>query len=768
VRHDRGAHERSQIRGQLGDEAGDRRMIDTSGLPMPEDAPEPRRCIRVERPETGLVVLVFDPPHRSLPVLDLPLLRDLDLALEEIEADSGVRGLVITGRNATSFAAGADIDALASLTAAALVGRVVDIGHGIFSRIAQLSRTRLGFVSVAAIGGAAPGGACEISLACDYIVASDAQTTRIGLPETQLGILPAWGGCNRLPRKIGVPAALEAILSGKLYSAKEALKIGLVDRLAKPEDLVRIAGQIALGKMRCSHEPRGMSGKLVDKTPFAANYVASQAKKQVIARTNGRYPAPLAALEIVARAPRTPLAQGFAAERNAASELAVGRIAKNLIGIFKLSEEAKKLKQLPDGSSARKIARGGVLGAGVMGRGIASLMAERGVWTRLFDIAPEALDVALLEHRAEIEKKQKRRRLEPREANEAVDKLDATREPIERGGFARAEIVIEAVAEKLEIKRDVFGKLAAQMADDAILASNTSSLSIAAIAEGIPHPERVVGLHFFNPVKRMPLVEIVRGPRTSDRVVAECAGLALALGKTPVVVKDVAGFLVNRLLGPYLDESLRLWAGGIAPGRLDRALTDFGMPMGPLALLDEVGFDIAAHAAVALHAAYGARMTPCDVLEGMIREKRLGKKSGRGFYVHAADSAGGKKEKPVLALDLAHFIPAGAPRAPEMSDQDIVDRVLLAMLDEAARAIEEEVVAGPRELDLATVFGMGFPPFHGGLLRWADARGATEITAKLEAIARSPDVAARSGGRERFEPAERLLYLARNMRGFHG
>jgi 3-hydroxyacyl-CoA dehydrogenase/enoyl-CoA hydratase/3-hydroxybutyryl-CoA epimerase len=754
-------------------------VIDTTGLPMPKDAPEPRRCIRIERPEAGLVVLVFDPPHRSLPVLDLPLLRDLDLALDEVEADSSLRGLVITGRNTSSFAAGADLDALASLTDPALVARVVDIGHGLFSRIAKLSRTRGKFTSVAAVAGAAPGGACEISLACDLVVASDAKDTRIGLPETQLGILPAWGGCNRLPRKIGVPSALEAILSGKLYTAKEAARIGIVDRLAKPEDLVRIASEIALGRMRCARKRRGAAGLFVDRNPLATSFVAKQARKQVMSRTYGHYPAPLAALDIVARAPRTPLEQGFAEEKSAASELAVGSIAKNLIGIFKLSEEAKKLRMLPDGAKnpansaesgergsgdpAPKIERGGVLGAGVMGRGIASSMAERGVWTRLYDIVPDALDVALLEHRGEIAKKRKQRRLEPNEADRAIDRLDATRS---LAGFARAEIVVEAVAEKIEIKRAVFGELAAQMSDDTILATNTSSLSVAAIASGIAHPERVVGLHFFNPVKKMPLVEVVRGPATSDLTVARCAGLALALGKTPVVVRDVAGFLVNRLLGPYLDESLRLFAGGIAPSRIDQALVEFGMPMGPLALLDEIGFDIAAHAATSLHAAYGVRMTPCTVLDGMLREKRLGKKSGRGFYVHPA--GGKKKTKPTLALDLSRFIPAGSPRTPEMKDEEIADRVMLAMLDEAARAIEEEVVTGPRELDLATVFGMGFPPFRGGLLRWADTRGAGEITAKLEATAHAPDVAARAGGKERFEPAERLLFLARTMRGFHG
>jgi 3-hydroxyacyl-CoA dehydrogenase/enoyl-CoA hydratase/3-hydroxybutyryl-CoA epimerase len=745
-------------------------MIDTSGLPMPTNAPAVRACIRIERPEPGLVVIVLDPPHRSLAVLDLPLLRDLDLALDEIERDSELRGLVITGRSTTSFAAGADLDALASLTDPALVGRVVGVGQQVFDRIAALSKRGRTFTTVAAIGGAAPGGACELGLACDCIVASSARETKIGLPETQLGILPAWGGTNRLPRKIGVPAAVEAILSGRLYSAREAFKIGLVDRLAFPQDLVRVASAIALGRTHCPRRKRALARFLIDKDPLATRFIAKMARKQVMSRTRGKYPAPLLALQIAARAPHTALAKGLQDEARAVEHLAIGPVCKNLIAIFRLSEDAKKLKFLPDGSPARAPEHAGVLGAGVMGRGIASLCAERGVWTRLFDIVPAALDVSLTEHRGAVLDKKRKRRLEPAQADEAIDRLDVTRD---LSGFARAEIVIEAVAEKLEVKRQVFGQLAAQVSKDAILATNTSSLSVDRIAETVPHPERVVGLHFFNPVKKMPLVEIIRGQHTSPRVVAECAALVLALGKTPVVVKDVAGFLVNRLLGPYLDEALRLFAGGVEPARLERAVLEFGMPMGPLALLDEVGFDIASHAAQSLFAAYGPRMTPCDAIDGLVKEKRLGKKTGLGFYTHPPEAKNGRSKKktarPELATDLARFLPPGAPRVGALTDDEIAERLMLAMLNEAARSLDEGVVASARELDLATVFGMGFPPFRGGLLRRADTLGAQEITARLEKIAKAPDVVARANGSgvARFEPCERLVRMARTRESFH-
>lgn len=734
-------------------------MIDLAGIAMPPDAPPPGACVRLERPEPGLARIVLDPPHRTLAVFDAPTVRDFDLALEQVENDRTLRGLVITGRDARSFAGGADVDAIAAATDVAFVRKFIELGQRLWDRVAGLSRERSGFTTVCAAGGPVPGGACELALACDRIVLSSAKETRIGLPETQLGILPAWGGATRLPRRIGVPAALDAILTGRLYTAKDAYRRGIVDRVVAPEDLVRIADGIALRRIACPRRGRRTAGRwLVDKNPLALAVVAHQARKQVLSRTHGRYPAPLAALEIAARAPLASYESSFRAEAAAASELAVGPVAKNLIRIFRLGEDAKKLRKSSDGSAVRTLERAGVIGAGVMGRAIASLLAERGLATRLSDTAPAAVDAALLEHRGEVLERKKKRRIEANEADAAVDRLATTRA---LAGFARAQIVIEAVAERLDVKRSVFAEIARQAGPEAILATNTSSLSVAAIAEGLPHPERVVGLHFFNPVKKMPLVEIVRGPATSPRVVAEVAALALRLGKTPVVTADCAGFLVNRLLGPYLDESLRLVAAGIAPARVDAALVAFGMPMGPLRLLDEVGFDVAKHAAASLHAAYGARMTPSDVLDAVGRDGRLGKKSGRGFYAH-----GGKRAE--LDPSLAALIPAAPARARTLSDDEVAERAILAMLAEASRALDEHVVAGPRELDLATVYGMGFPPFRGGLLRWADTVGLANVVAKLDRISDEPDVANRLGGRERFAVSAGLRERARANASFHG
>lgn len=734
-------------------------MIDLEGLPLPKDVPPPGSCVRVEHPEPGLARLVLDPPHREHTVLDLPLVRDLDLALDRVRHDGALRGLVIAGREPLHFAFGADIDAIEAVEDPRLVERFVRLVHGVFRRLEGLKHLR----TVAAVGGPVPGGAYELALCCQRIVAADHPKTRIGLPETQLGIVPGWGGCHRLPRRVGIVTALTAILKGRLYRAGDAKRLGLVDRLTAVEYLDRIAADVALGRDGTRRPRRGAARVLVDKNPVAAAFVASRARTQALTETGGHYPAVLEAIELVTNAPRTDMEEAEAKEAAAIARLAVGPVCKHLVALFRGSEAAKKLAEAPDGSKPAPFTHAGVVGAGVMGGEIASLCAERGLAVRLADLSREALDHALRDHRATLAKSLRRRRIERHEHDAALDRLDAVQGTV---GFQRSEIVIEAVAERLEVKRKVLGALAEELADDAVLATNTSSLSVDAIAATLPHPERVLGLHFFNPVRRMPLVEIVRGKATSDEVVRRTAALALRLGKTPVVVRDVAGFLVNRVLGPYLDEALRLFAGGLEPERLDRALEDFGMPMGPLRLLDEVGFDIASHAAASLFEAYGERMRPSTALDGMVDEQRFGKKTGRGFYQHTGRSGGKTKKGPTLAPDLDRFRSQTALAG--LPEEEIVERCLLPMVNEAARCLEEEVVAGPAELDLATVFGTGFAPFRGGLLRWADSMGTPKVVERLKAIASRPDVAARPGGAARFEPAPLLARLAERDGRFHG
>ena len=733
-------------------------MIDLAGLPTPADAPPAGACVRIERPEPGLARIHLDPPHRKIALFDVPLLADLDRALEEIARDPKVKALVIAGKDPLTFAAGADVETILGIQDPVTAKKFAREGQKLYQRLFKMGRRGGGRIAtVAAVGGPVPGGACELALACDRIVLANHDRSRIGLPEVKLGILPAWGGTQRMPRRIGVPAALEAILSGRLFAPRQAYKLGIVDRLTAPEYLWSIAGDVALGRVSCPYRGRaGVRKVLVDRNPLAGAVIQGQARKRVLAETRGHYPAALAAIPLVVRAPRVGIENGLASEAEAVLPLSTSPVARRLIGIFLASEDAKKLASGANGARVKGFERAAVIGAGVMGAGIASLMAERGIHVRLRDLDRSQLDSAQVAHRAEIEKKQKRKQLLPHQADAAVDRLVTT--TVEQG-FARCEFALEAVAEKLEVKRAVLGALAAQMAPDAILATNTSSLSVGEIAAMLPNPERVVGMHFFNPPRKMPLVEIVRAEKTSDEVVQRTARLALDLGKTPVVVADVAGFLVNRVLGPYLDEAVRLVESGVDPFAIDEALLDFGMPMGPCELLDEVGLDIAQHAAASLEKAYGERAVASKFLVPLVEAKELGKKTGRGIYVWK------KKERGKLEKDRRNPRAATAKGELKLPDAKIVDRCVLALLNESARALEEKVVSDAGVLDLAVVFGTGFAPFRGGVLAYADARGLPEIVERLTQL--REELASEGQRLARFEPAPLLVELAKKGGRFH-
>ena len=721
--------------------------MDTLSLPMPDNAPEPGACVRVERPEPGLAVVIFDPPHRSFPVFDAPMVRDLREVIRGFASEEGLRGVVFTGRKPDQFLAGADVEGIGAITDPEVFEKACYELHEVFDDISKLKAR-----TVAAVSGPVPGGAFEISLACDRIVASDSKATRIGLPETQLGIIPGWGGSHRLPRRVGVPTAMNAVLTGRLFPAKSAYKQGMIDRVTKQEYLLRIASDIAMGRVPCKARSRGYKALLVDRNPLALWIIGAMARKGVTAKTRGKYPAPYEAIKLILGAPFARQSTWAKREAEAVGRLGVTSECKSLVSLFFGTETAKALGKNSDGSKVKPIDTAVVVGAGIMGGGIASVMAQRGVSVRLADLSSEALGDSLAAHAKTLKIKKKRRRMTANEHDMAMDRLDAVPGIMGVGG---CDFAIEAVAEVLGVKQKVLATLAESMADDAILATNTSSLSVDAIAASLPHPERVIGMHFFNPVPKMPLVEIIRGSKTSDEVVIRTTALALRMGKTPVICKDVPGFLVNRLLGPYLDEAVRLFLGGVVPERLEQLMLDFGMPMGPLQLLDEVGIDIASHAAASLHEGYGDRMTPVEGLAAFVEGKRLGKKTGLGFYQHRGVKKGKKAE---LAPDLSQFQKPSFLAS--LSDEEIVDRMVLAMFNEGCRALEEQVVADADTLDLATVFGMGFAPFHGGLLRYGESRGLQEITARLTNLTKAPDVVGRTGGKLRFTPAQILVDAA--------
>ncbi|MDX1998087.1 MAG: 3-hydroxyacyl-CoA dehydrogenase NAD-binding domain-containing protein, partial [Thermoanaerobaculia bacterium] len=549
-----------------------------------------------------LATLTFDAPGKRVNVFSPEVLFELRDLVAELAKRRDIGVLVLLSGKDSNFIAGADVDMIADVTDPAVAEEGARLGQQLFSAWNQLP-----FPTVAALRGTTMGGGTEIALASTWRVASDRDAVQIGLPEVKLGIVPGWGGCTRLPRVVGLAAALDMILTGKTVRAKQAFKMGLVDALVPDAQFLPLVRQFALERIDKKGRPARrttLKDKLLEGNPLGRILVFSQAKKATLAASKGHYPAPLRAIEVV-KAGTGSLSRGLAAEAKAIGELATSPIAKNLIHVFRLMEDNKRSPGLP-GGEAVPVEAAVVLGAGVMGGGIGHLLVDKGdIATRLKDIAPAALASGMA-HAAELfEKQVRRRRMRPDERKRKLALLSPT---LDDRGFGRADLVIEAVVEKLEVKQKVFADTAAKVRANTVLASNTSSLSIDAIGRDTPHPERVVGMHFFNPVDKMPLVDVIAGAKSAPWAVNTVFELTRRVGKTPVIVKDAPGFLVNRLLMFSLSESLWLLDEGVPPEAIDRAMKRWGMPMGPLELTEEVGIDVANKVAHILHDAFGDRL----------------------------------------------------------------------------------------------------------------------------------------------------------------
>ena len=688
--------------------------------------------IRRETGDDHICVLTFDRPESGANIFDAATIDDLNKHLDAIEKETSLRGLIITSAKKSIFVAGADLKTLLQAGKTGQMRGFIEHGQQVFNRLAGLK-----IPTVAAIHGASAGGGYEVALACDYRVASDDPATRIGLPETSLGLLPAWGGCTRLPRLIGVESAVDVILKGRLYSAQEALKVGLVDEVAPRDQLLD----------RARDKLRGGKREIEGRAP------ASPASQELRPLKQSGNPAFQRAFEIITKTQSISPDESLRLELDGIVDLGKTESTQNLIRNFFLAEKYKKgTSRTP----AEKIVHAAVIGAGVMGSGIAQWLSSRGVTVILRDVAREQIDRGLANVEKVYADAVKRGLMSEEKAKQGRARICGSTAPME---LRDVQFVIEATSEKMEIKREVFRDLAMEAGPKTIVATNTSALPVSELADVTVSPEHVIGLHFFNPVSRMKLVEVVVAKQTSDETRDRSLAFVRQIAKVPVVVRDSPGFLVNRVLFPYLLDAAELFESGMEAEQIDRALLKWGMPMGPLRLIDEIGVDITIDIGNTLGKAYGQRDHVSTVLLWLRDQQMLGRKTGSGFYKYE-----GKNQTPNDSLeqwrrgrapDSSKTQPASPP--PATADH-LANRLILLMVNEAARCVEEGVVDSPEDADYGMILGTGFAPFRGGPLRFAEHFGLKRTVDELERLAQAEG---------KFAPCELLKKHARDGTKFY-
>jgi len=712
----------------------------------------------VELRADGVAIIRFDLVGDSLNTLQAGFAEELADVLSRLEQEPALKAVVFSSGKPDSFIAGADIHMLHAIQRAEQASELSRAGQHTLSRLVAYR-----VPVVAAIHGACLGGGLELALACSARVASDDPRTVLGLPEVQLGLLPALGGTQRLPRLIGIESALDLLLTGKQVDGKRALRMGLVDELVPNAILLEVAVRLALARAVQPKAQKSRLRRLFDKNelkqlaltenPVGRQLLFERAKKQLTAKTHGNYPAPERILEVVKRGLADGLPAGLDAEASAFGELVVSDSARALMHVFFASSESKKDTGLDaTGVEARAVRRVAMLGAGLMGAGIAYLTAAvADVEVRIKDRDEAALGKGLKQVREILDERVKSHRLTPTERDLKMARVTAT---TDYDGFDAVDLVIEAVFEDLELKRQVLAEVERHTPKSAIFASNTSSLPISQIALGARRPEQVIGMHYFSPAHKMPLLELVVTDVTTAKVVASAVEFGKRQGKTVIVVRDGAGFYSSRILGPYLNEASFLIAEGVPIEQIDAALVAWGFPVGPLALLDEVGIDVGAKVGHILHEAFGERMTRPPGIEALLKDERFGKKNQRGFYSYA----GGEKDRRVVDASVYSLLGVEPKRA--LPKEEIAQRCALQMINEAAHCFGEGVLRSARDGDVGAIFGLGFPPFRGGPFHYVDAVGAVDIVRRLE------NFASVFGGR--FMPAPVLTALARTGATFYG
>lgn len=707
--------------------------------------------IRLSFPEPEIALLTFDDPHKGANVLSSHVLAELSAHLDALEKRTDLAGLVIRSGKPGSFIAGADLREFAASFNAprSQVLEMCNRGRTLFQRLSMCP-----FVTVAAIDGICVGGGAELAIWCDRRVMADTPKTQYGFPEVKLGLFPGWGGTARASRMIGLPNAVELVTTGENIDARAASKLGLATDVVPPEGIQAAAIQLVRSEQRSKQylEDRKLWNGPVDIDETELGFLGATASALIQQQTKGQYPAPMAALEVMLGSAGQDIDAAGAAEAEGMTALFGTPVNRALINVFFLSDRNKKDPGVDKHDvKPRPIKSVAVIGSGIMGQGIVAANLKRDFPVALADAVPAALQAGVQKILEEVSYNKQTKAPDPQKAFKYAALLNATTTDAE---LTASDLVIEAVVENPEVKRQVFARLEPVMHADASLASNTSTIPITQLAQGLKRPKNFCGIHFFNPVRKMPLVEVIRGRETSDETIATAVAYAKAIGKSPIVVNDGPGFLVNRLLLPYMNEAIELILDGAEISAVDKAARNFGMPMGPITLFDVVGLDTAFYAGRVMYDAFPERIVVSPVVPALIRSGRLGQKSGAGFFAYQKGKDRGEPD-PALTPILQPMIRGEQ----KFKESELQARLFLPMLLEATRVLQDKIVRDPRDVDLGLIYGLGFPPFKGGLLFWADTLGAKKILEMLEPL--------QSLG-PRWKPTPMLEEMAKTGKKFYG
>ena len=700
----------------------------------------------------GIAVVTIDLPGEPVNKVTAGLRAEFASMFAQLEGDRTVKGVVLASGKSDTWLAGADIDEFLTLKSAADAEALSRGGQALLDRLESLS-----VPVVAAIHGACLGGGLETALACRYRIASDHPKTVLALPEVQLGLIPGAGGTQRLPRLIGLQRGLDMILTSRTVRVKKAYQMGLVDELVHPAILRDVAldraRKLAEGTLAARHTPkeRGAVSRLLEDNSIGRSIVFRKAREGVLAKTHGHYPAPLAAIAAVQAGYDKGRDAGYREEARAFGEMALSDVSKQLVFLFFATTALKKDAGVTaPAPSAVPITTLGIIGAGFMGAGIASVAAQQGTAVRLKDTDTSRVGKGIAAVSDVLGERLKKKQITRMQYGDQLSLVGGT---TSYAGFGHANLVIEAVFEDVALKHRVLAEVEPALDAHAVYASNTSTIPIATIAEAAARPNRVLGMHFFSPVQKMPLLEVIVTAATDRDATVTAVAYGKRLGKTVIVVNDAPGFYTTRTLSAYLNEAGRLLDEGASIDSVDKALVDFGFPVGPITLLDEVGIDVGGKVGMVLSEAFGARMAPSESLRRVVESGRTGRKGRLGFYLYDAQG-----RKNAVDTSVYELLPHGAQRR-EIDADEIRQRCVLAMVNEAARCLEAGVLRCARDGDVGAVFGIGFPPFLGGPFRYVDSVGAVALVEQLEQLnGRFPG---------RFVPADVLLNQVRGQTRFY-